>query len=89
MTLAFYPFGAFLAGLVLGSVFTFFALTMHLVDRAIARTNGSMLPGLVSGFRDWASDRTPPRIPISTAPIADEREETEADTDQPEIIELA
>lgn len=87
MTLAFYPLGAFLAGLVLGSVFTFFALTMHLVDRAITRTNGSMLPGLVSGFRDWADGRNEPRVPISVAPIADERDD-ERTSDGPEVIEL-
>ncbi len=88
MTLAFYPLGAFLAGVLLGSIFTFFALTMHLLDRAVAGRHGSMLPGLVTGFRDWADGRAGPRIPISPAPLADERETRDDPSDEPEIIEL-
>ncbi len=89
MALAFLPFGAFLAGLVLGSIFTFFALTLHLLDRAIGRVDGSMLPGLVEGFRDWADGHREPRIPVSTAPLAAPEDDDDGRwVDEPELIEL-
>jgi hypothetical protein len=61
---------------------------MHLVDRAITRTNGSMLRGLVSGFRDEADGRNWRWVPFPVAPIADERDEGEWISDEPEIVEL-
>lgn len=87
MPLAFYPFGAFLAGFALGAMFALFAVGLRLVDRAVGGTaaGGSVLPGLVSGFRDWADGRHGPRIPVSTSPAA-----TDAGSgpEGPEIIEL-
>ncbi len=53
MTLAFLPFGAFLAGLFLGSAITLFAVALRAIDRGATRFGDSMLPGLISGFRDW------------------------------------
>ena len=82
MTLAFYPLGAFLAGVLLGAVFTFFAISLRLLDRAATRTTGSVLPGLVSGFRDWSDRRHATRIPISTSPMAVSPE------DEVEVVDL-
>ncbi len=80
MTLAFYPFGAILAGFVLGVAFTLFGLAFHLLDRAATRTQVSILPGLVSGFRDWTEQRRGPRIAISPSAASPSGE--------PEIIDL-
>ncbi len=39
---------------------------MRAADRAATEVRGSILPGLVEGFRDWADDRrTARRPPIS------------------------
>lgn len=65
VTLPFLPFGAFLAGMFLGSTLTVFAFAVHALGRAADRTSGSILPGLVVGFRDWSDRRSGPRIPIS------------------------
>lgn len=72
MTLAFFPFGAFLAGLFLGSAVTVFAFMLGPFGRAASRTGGSILPGLVVGFRGWTDRRSGPRIPIS--PVSGERD---------------
>jgi hypothetical protein len=90
MTLAFFPFGAFLAGAFLGSGITLFAVALRLVGRGGTRWGDSALPSLVEGFRDWNDRRRGPRIPVSSAPIAepDEPEPADAPVDVPEIVEL-
>ncbi len=70
MTLAFYPLGAFLAGLVLGAVFTLFAVGLRVLDRAATRAESSILPGMVAGFRDWSNGRRASRV-ILPRPRAD------------------
>lgn len=82
MTLAFYPIGAFLAGLFLGSALTLFAVALRFLDRAATRSGRSMLPGLVTGFRDWSDRRREPRIVVAPASPPPE-------PDGPEIIELS
>jgi hypothetical protein len=88
MTLAFYPFGAFLAGLFLGSAFTLFAVGLRVLDRAAPRSGGTVLPGLVAGFRDWADGRHPSRIQVSTSPLAT-TDGTVTDPEGPEVVDLA
>lgn len=58
MTLVFMPFGAFLAGLFLGTAVTLFAIALRALDRGAVRFGDSVLPGLIEGLRDW---RTPGR----------------------------
>jgi hypothetical protein len=51
-----FPFlwiGALTAGLFLTATFVVFWLGVHLLSRTVGEIRGSMLPGLVSGFRDW------------------------------------
>jgi hypothetical protein len=79
VSLAFLPLGAFLAGLVLGAMFTAFALAGHLLDRAATRAGDSILPGLVSGFRDW-SDRGGARVRVATSRSAEA-------ADRPEVVD--
>jgi len=57
MPFPFYWIGAFVAGLVLAVVLTIFGFALDVVTRAAHEVRGSVLPGLVSGFREWAADR--------------------------------
>jgi hypothetical protein len=84
VSLAFVPFGAFLAGLALGAMFTAFALAGRLLDRATTRAGDSILPGLVSGFRDW-SDRRGLPLRSSVTPV----EQGQEVVDRPEVVDLA
>lgn len=59
MVIPFYPVGAFLAGLFLGVIFGAFAVALRVVDRMVDRVEDSVLPGLVSGFRGWSTERIP------------------------------
>jgi hypothetical protein len=88
MTLAFYPLGAFLAGMFLGSAFTLFAVGLRVLDRAATRSGGTVLPGLVAGFRDWADGRHANRIPVSTSPLA-MTDGAVSDPEVPEMVDLA
>jgi hypothetical protein len=89
MTLAFYPLGAFLAGLFLGSAVTLFAVAVRLLDQAATRSGRAMLPGLVTGFRDWSERRREPRIVVSPAAVERETSEPDDDLSGPEIIDLS
>jgi hypothetical protein len=66
-----FPFlwiGAVTAGLFLGAVFGMFGLALRLVTRTSSGVRSTVLPGLVSGFRDWASggpDGHEPSRPVS------------------------
>ena len=57
MSFPFYWVGAFVAGLMLAGALTLFGLGMKVVTRATNDVRGSMLPGLVSGFREWTANR--------------------------------
>jgi hypothetical protein len=57
MPFPFYWIGAFVAGAFLSLVLTLFALALRFLTRTTSEVRGSILPGLVSGFRDWAGER--------------------------------
>jgi len=57
MPFPFLPGGALLAMGVLGGALIVFGLVLRAMDRAVTASRHSMLPGLVSGFRTWASAR--------------------------------
>lgn len=61
MAFPFWWIGALTAALFLGAVFVTFWIAMRLVSRTTREIQGSMLPGLVSGFRDWAMPLDPRR----------------------------
>jgi hypothetical protein len=54
MSFPFLWIGAIVAGLLLSAVMTLFGFALHLVARVTNEVRGSILPGLVSGFREWA-----------------------------------
>jgi hypothetical protein len=57
MPFPFLPWGALLASAVLGGALIVFGLVLRAMDHAVTASRRSMLPGLVSGFRTWASGR--------------------------------
>ena len=57
MAFPFWWVGALSATLFLGAAFLVFGIAMRLVSRTSGEIRGSMLPGLVSGFRNWADGR--------------------------------
>jgi len=61
MAFPFWWMGALTAGIFLATVFALFGVSYRLLNRTTAEIRGSMLPGLVSGFRDWAGPRDPTR----------------------------
>jgi hypothetical protein len=65
MPFPFYWIGALVAGAFLSLVLTIFALALRLLTRTTSEIRGSILPGLVSGFRDWAGDRSVVRRLVS------------------------
>jgi len=82
MAFPFWWIGALTAGLFLAAVFTMFGVALRLVNRTTAEIRGSVLPGLVSGFRDWTGIRAPARIgstagvsPASGPVVEEERPE--------------
>jgi hypothetical protein len=70
MPFPFLPGGVLLAIAVLGGAFFVFGLVLRAMDHAVAASRRSVLPGLVSGFRTWASARETDRgvEPQSPAP---------------------
>lgn len=78
MAFPFWWIGALTAGLFLASVFTVFGFALRLLNRTTAEIRGSVLPSLVSGFRDWTAVRTPARIgstasmSLGSGPVAEE-----------------
>jgi uncharacterized membrane protein len=54
-----YPVGALVATIILGAVFTLFALALRALDRAVTRVADGVLSGLVSGFDYWSAARRP------------------------------
>ena len=66
MPFPFWWVGAAVAAIVLGTAFTLFALATRVLARAADEIRDSVLPGLVSGWRDWT--RYPaPRPAVSSA----------------------
>ena len=57
MPFPFYWIGALVAGLVLAGALAVFGLALDVVMRATNGVRGSVLPGLVAGFREWTADR--------------------------------
>ncbi len=57
MPFPFYWIGAFVAGAFLGTVLTIFGLSLRLLTRTTSEVRSSILPGLVSGMRDWAAEQ--------------------------------
>jgi hypothetical protein len=58
MPFPFLPFGAILAAAILGAALTTFVWVLMAIDRAASRAAGSVVSGLVSGFRGWSADRS-------------------------------
>jgi hypothetical protein len=67
MQVPFFWLGALAAGLLLTAVLALFGVALNLLSRATNEVRGSILPGLVSGFRGWATERGPAR-PRSSSP---------------------
>jgi hypothetical protein len=66
MPFPFYWIGAFVAGLLLAGVLAIFGLALDVLTRATTEVRGTVLPGLVAGFREWTTDRGgPARRPAS------------------------
>jgi hypothetical protein len=59
MPFPFIPFGAIIATAILGAALTIFVLALMAIDRAASRAAGSVVSGLVSGFRGWSVERSP------------------------------
>ena len=57
MPFPFYPFGALVAGLILGATLTVFVVALQAIDRTVTRVGGSVLSGLVSGLNGWSGSR--------------------------------
>lgn len=76
MPFPFYPVGALVAAVFLGTTLTLFALALHVIDRTVTRVGGSVLSGLVSGLSGWSESRRAATTPIS--PGAADREEAVA-----------
>jgi hypothetical protein len=69
-----FPFiwaGALVAGLFLTAAMALFGLALEVFARATDEVRGSVLPGLISGFRGWANDHDPAR-PRSSSPRSPE-----------------
>lgn len=66
MPFPFWWVGAMVAAIVLGTAFTLFGVATRLLARAADEIRDSVLPGLVSGLRDWTR-YPPPRQVVSSA----------------------
>jgi hypothetical protein len=78
MAFPFWWIGAFAAGLFLAAAFTLFGLALRLLDHSATEIRGSMLPGLVSGLRDWTGTRaatrnvSPAGVSPASGPVGEE-----------------
>jgi hypothetical protein len=57
-----FPFvwlGAVVAGVFLTTVFAVFGIALRLLSRTTTEARETVLPGLVSGFRDWTQGAGP------------------------------
>ena len=71
MPFPFFWLGALVAAAFLTIVMTIFGLLLKMMDRAATEVRESVLPGLVTGIRDWADGRGLPRV-ASSSPRAAE-----------------
>jgi hypothetical protein len=69
MPFPFLPGGALLAIAVLGGALIVFGVALRAIDHAITASQRSMLPGLVSGFRTWTSERATDADVDPTKPV--------------------
>ena len=67
MPFPFFPIGALLAGAILAAALTLFVAAMMAMDRAISRATESVVSGLVSGIRGWATEHPTVAVPDATA----------------------
>jgi hypothetical protein len=69
MPFPFYWAGALVAAVFLTAVLTVFGLILKAMDRAAMEVRESILPGIVSGMRDWTDGqrRTAIRVPSPRA----------------------
>jgi hypothetical protein len=72
MPFPFYWVGALVAGVFLTAVLTIFGVLLKLTNRAATEVRESILPGLVSGMRDWADEHGLPAIRLSSPRSADD-----------------
>jgi hypothetical protein len=66
MPFPFYWVGALVAAVFLTVVMTVFGVLLKLMNRAATEVRESILPGLVSGLRDWADEHGLPAIQRSS-----------------------
>jgi hypothetical protein len=83
MPFPFFWIGAVFAGAILVGVFSVFAVVMRTLDRAATEVTGTILPGLVEGFRDWPIGRHRP-VPRSGSPRSSESGPSGPATDDPD-----
>jgi hypothetical protein len=67
MSFPFLPGGAILAVFALGTVLAAFGLTLRFLDRAALEVKSSIVPGVVSGLREWADGHRMPSLVVSAA----------------------
>ena len=73
MPFPFVPIGAIVAALILGAALTVFVWALMAIDHAASRAAGSVVSGLVSGFRGWSSPvPRPERAPSRNEDSRDE-----------------
>jgi hypothetical protein len=83
MPFPFFWIGAVFAGAILVGVFSLFAVVMRTLDRAATEVTGTILPGLVEGFRDWPNGRHR-AVPRSGSPRSSESGPSGPATDDPD-----
>lgn len=79
MPFPFMPVGAILAGLILMAALTIFVWALMAIDRAASRAAGSVVSGLVTGFRGWSPERPPASVARSASDPPDDDPVTPAD----------
>jgi hypothetical protein len=72
MPFPFYWAGALVAAVFLTVVLTVFGVLLKLMDRAATEVKESILPGLVSGMRDWADGQRRPALRIPSPRAAED-----------------
>lgn len=87
MAFPFWWIGALTAALVLGATFVAFGIAIRLVSRTTGEIRGSMLPGLVSGFRTWAEARESRAASSGDSPDASGPATMEERPDSPPVTE--
>jgi hypothetical protein len=81
MAFPFYWIGAATAFVFLGAAMFLFGIAVKLLSLTTAGVRGTVLPGLVNGFRDW-TDEAGRRVRL-LSPRADEGEAQPDETSEP------